>query len=128
MSRIFIACLLLITVNLAAQTPATRANYQAAARFSPKKLENWLPCGIFPRMTTTADSRKRVILPAAKPGDRFDVQISPDGAFILRRLEPVKKAVRPAKFKLVKKDGFTVIDTDRAPSLETIKELLADFP
>src|SRR5258706_15995269 len=39
MSRIFIACLLLITVNLSAQTPATRANYQAAARFSPKKLE-----------------------------------------------------------------------------------------
>jgi hypothetical protein len=78
-------------------------------------------------MTTIADSRKRVVLPAAKPGDRFDVQVSPDGAFILR-LEPVKKTVRPAKFKLVKKDGFRVIDTDRAPSLETIKELLANFP
>jgi len=79
-------------------------------------------------MTTTADSRKRVVLPAAKPGDRFDVQVSPDGAFILRRLEPVKKTVRPARFKLVKEDGFTVIDTDRAPSLETIRALLADFP
>lgn len=34
----------------------------------------------------------------------------------------------PPKFKLVKEDGYTVIETDRRVSLDTIKELLADFP
>ena len=79
-------------------------------------------------MTTTADSRKRVILPAAKPGDRFDVQVSPDGAFILRRLEPVKKANRPAKVTFVKEGRFTVGVLDRPINEEALKEALAEFP
>ncbi len=54
-------------------------------------------------MTVTADDKKRVVLPAAKPGDRFDVQVSAEGTFILRRLEPVlspaPKLVKPIPYK-----------------------------
>ncbi|MEY2429583.1 MAG: hypothetical protein QOJ40_2468 [Verrucomicrobiota bacterium] len=59
--------------------------------------------GDSPRMTVTADDRKRVVLTAAKPGDCFDVQVSGDGTFVLRRLEPVQspraKLVKPIPYK-----------------------------
>ena len=43
MPRILVIGLLLLAVNLyAQQTPITTANYQAAARFSPKKLEKMI--------------------------------------------------------------------------------------
>jgi len=43
MPRILVIGLLLLAVNLyARQTPITTANYQAAARFSPKKLEKMI--------------------------------------------------------------------------------------
>jgi hypothetical protein len=83
--------------------------------------------GKIPTMTITADAEKRVRLGLAKPGDRFDVQVTEDGAFLLRRLEPVK-GVAHSKVKLIKKNGFTVGHTDKQVSPETIKELLADFP
>src|SRR5438045_4042801 len=55
------------------------------------------------RMTVTADDRKRVVLPAAEPGDRFDLQTSGEGTFILRRLEPAQrspaKLVKPIPYK-----------------------------
>ena len=79
-------------------------------------------------MTTTADSRKRVILPAAKPGDRFDVQVSADGVFILRRLEPVKGPGRPAKVRFEKRGRYTVGVSDRPVDMKAVKKLLADFP
>ena len=44
-------------------------------------------------MTTTADSKRRVVLPTARPGDVFDVQRQADGHFVLVRLErPEPKA------------------------------------
>jgi hypothetical protein len=79
-------------------------------------------------MTTIADARKRVILKSAKPGDRFDVQVSGDGTFILRRLEPVKEKSRPAKVRFEKRGRFTVGVTDRPINMKAIKELLAGFP
>ncbi len=36
--------------------------------------------------TTTADSKKRVVIPEAQPGDIFDVQHQPDGRVVLVRL------------------------------------------
>ena len=57
-------------------------------------------------MTVTADSRKRVIIPACKPGERFDVQASGDGAFLLRRLEPV---TAPVVIPVRTKDGFIML-------------------
>lgn len=44
-------------------------------------------------MTTTADSKKRVVLPTARPGDVFDVQRFGEGQFMLVRLaHPEPKA------------------------------------
>lgn len=44
-------------------------------------------------MTTTADSKKRIVLPIARPGDVFDVQRFGEGQFMLVRLaHPEPKA------------------------------------
>jgi hypothetical protein len=91
-----------------------------------KAVELGLMMWEIPTMTTTADSRKRVILAAAKPGDRFDVQVSPDGAFILRRLKPV--ADQPVKGRLKKRGKYTVVVTDKPVDMKLVKKLLADFP
>jgi hypothetical protein len=48
-------------------------------------------------MTTTADSKKRIVLPTAKPGDVFDIQHRGDGRFMLLRLarpEPEPRLTR----------------------------------
>jgi len=37
---------------------------------------------------STADAKRRVVLPAAKPGDVFDIQSQGDGRLLLVRLEP----------------------------------------
>ena len=38
-------------------------------------------------MTTKADSKKRVVLPRAKPGEIYDVQQQGEGRYLLVRLE-----------------------------------------
>ena len=44
-------------------------------------------------MTTTTDSKKRVVLPMARPGDVFDVQRHGEGRFVLVHLvRPEPKA------------------------------------
>jgi hypothetical protein len=48
-------------------------------------------------MTTTADSKRRVVLPSARPGDVFDVQTQGEGHFTLVRLarpEPKPRLTR----------------------------------
>ena len=50
-----------------------------------------------PTMTTTADSKKRIVLPTARPGDVFDVQRQGEGSFVLVRLarpEPQARLTR----------------------------------
>lgn len=37
--------------------------------------------------TTTADAKKRIVLPSAKPGDVFEVQEAGDGRFVVVRLQ-----------------------------------------
>lgn len=38
-------------------------------------------------MTVKTDSKKRVVLPAARPGDVYDIQEQGDGRYLLVRLE-----------------------------------------
>ena len=78
-------------------------------------------------MTATADAKRRIYLKAVKPGDRFDVQESSKGIFVLRRLEPVGKG-KAAKIRFEKRGRFTVGVLDRPVDMEAVKELLADFP
>jgi len=40
-------------------------------------------------MTVTTDEKKRVVIPSARPGDRFDVQVTSEGKVVLTRLELV---------------------------------------
>ena len=78
-------------------------------------------------MTVVADNKKRVTLRLAKPGDRFDVQISPGGKFILTKLEPVRTTAS-AKVRIEKRGEYHVGILDRPINEEALKEALADFP
>jgi hypothetical protein len=55
-------------------------------------------------MTTTADSKKRVVLPVARPGDVFDIQRQGEGQFVLMRLarpEPKARLTRAECLKAI---------------------------
>jgi hypothetical protein len=75
--------------------------------------------------TLTTYKQNRVRIPGAEPGQVFACEKSRDGTITLTQ---VKKAERsedqPAKFRLVKEGGYTVIETDRNLSLGVIKEAL----
>ncbi len=49
-------------------------------------------------MTVTADAKKRVVLPPAKPGQCFDVRLSSDGRMVLTPMVP-----KPEPKKLIGK-------------------------
>ena len=72
-----------------------------------------------------ADDKKRVMLSQAKPGDRFDIQVSANG-YLLRRLEPVES--EPAKVRFIRRDGYTVAIADQPINEEALREALADVP
>ncbi len=78
-------------------------------------------------MTVVADNKKRVTLRLAKPGDRFDVQISPGGKFILTKLTPVR-AAPPAKVRIEKRGQYHVGVLNRPINEQALKEALAEFP
>lgn len=46
---------------------------------------------------STADAKRRVVLPAARPGDVFDIQNQGEGRLLLVRLEPPKAEARMSK-------------------------------
>lgn len=79
--------------------------------------------------TAIVDEKRRVRIPALKPGQVVAYEEVGNGIVTLTPMEPVKPpGARPAKCRLVKKNGFTVIETDRNVSMETLKELLAELP
>jgi hypothetical protein len=88
-------------------------------------LENTALSGDNPTMTVTADDKKRVVLPSAKPGDRFEVQTLATG-FVLQRLEPA--VAKAAKVTIEKRDGFSVGVLDRPIDENALREALDEFP
>ena len=78
-------------------------------------------------MTVVADNKKRVTLRLARPGDRFDVQVSPEGRFILTKLQPVRETP-PAKVRIEKRGRYHVGVLDHPIAEEALKEALAEFP
>jgi len=76
-------------------------------------------------MTVIADSRKRVILKPVKPGDRFDVHVSPEGKVVLTPLVPATQA---DTIRLVKKHGYTVAVGTRPITQEQVRAMLDEFP
>lgn len=77
-------------------------------------------------ITTKADSRKRVLVPHAKPGQEYAVQENANGSFTLTLVQP--KEPSPPACRLSMKDGFTVAVPAQPINEPAIKELLADFP
>ncbi len=78
-------------------------------------------------MTVVADAKKRVTLRRANPGDRFDVQIAPDGKYILTKLEPVK-APGPARARIQRRGLYHVGVLARPINEAALKEALGEFP
>ncbi len=77
-------------------------------------------------MTVITDNKCRVVLPMAKPGELYDVQFSDRGKLMLTKLEPVES--RPAKVRIVKRDGFTVGVLNQPINEASILDALSDFP
>ena len=78
-------------------------------------------------MTVVADSKKRVTLRRANPGDRFDVQISADGKYILTKLEPVRD-LPGAKVRIQRRGPYHIGVLDRPINEEALKKALEEFP
>lgn len=53
-------------------------------------------------MTTTADSKKRIVLPVASPGDVFDIQRQGEGRFVLQRLARPEPEARFSRAKCLR--------------------------
>lgn len=58
-------------------------------------------------------------------GDRFDVQVTPEGKVVLTRPE---LADQPESVRLVKKDGYTVARGTRRITQEQVRRALEEFP
>jgi hypothetical protein len=78
-------------------------------------------------MTVVTDSKKRVTLRYARPGDRFDVKFLADGKFVLTRLEPVPEP-QPVKPRFIKERGYTVGVGPQPITQEQVRALLDEFP
>lgn len=77
-------------------------------------------------ITTKADSRRRVVLPNAKPGQVYLVHDNPGGSFTLTVIKPAAPAA--PKCRLVKRGGYTVVEPSQPINEQAIQDLLTDFP
>jgi hypothetical protein len=77
-------------------------------------------------MTVKADNKRRVVLPSARAGDLFEVQVLGEGRLTLTRLEPIQD--RPARGRLEKRGKYTVLVTENAINEAALKAALAEFP
>jgi len=76
-------------------------------------------------MTAIADNKKRVTINTAKPGDRFDVQVSADGKVILTPL--VAKTHEVPIVKMIRnKDGFLLFPPGKAPDRAAIRAAIRE--
>lgn len=87
---------------------------------------NLFPWDIPTVITSRADSRKRVVVPRAKPGEVYAIQETGNGSFILTIVKPAEPP-RP-KCRVRKESGFTVVVPRQPINEDAIRELMADFP
>jgi len=78
-------------------------------------------------MTVVTDSKRRVTLRHAKPGERFDLQIPEEGKFVLTKLEPVKPGANKARL-MRGKAGYLVAVSERPITQDMVRAALHDFP
>jgi hypothetical protein len=77
-----------------------------------------------PIVSATVDSSKRVRIRQAKPGEEYQVEPIPSG-FMLTRLVKLKPE---GNYRLSRKNGYLMIETDREITAEEVNKALADFP
>jgi len=77
-------------------------------------------------MTVVADSKRRVVLPVAQPGDRFDLRVAEDGTVVLAKLGRVPS--QPAQVRVEQRNGFSVGVSDQPINDDALREALAEFP
>jgi hypothetical protein len=75
-------------------------------------------------MTVTTDAKKRVVLPGARPGESFDVQVVGEEF----RLTKLKLAARQDSIHLVRKHGYTLAAGTRPVTQEQVRTALDEFP
>jgi len=73
-----------------------------------------------PTMTAVTDNKKRVTIRTARPGDRFDVQVSGDGKILLTPLVPKDENV-PVVKAIRTREGFIMFPPGKRPSREAIR-------
>jgi len=71
-------------------------------------------------MTAVADNKKRVTIKTAKPGDRFDVRVAPDGTVTLKPLVPKGDDDVPTVKPIRTKEGFLMFPPGQGPNREEI--------
>ena len=112
------------TQNRKCPQPCAQLEFQSALLTKPC-FRRFL-VGSSPYMTAIADSKHRVTLRQARPGDRFDVEILAEGKYVLTRLEPTKPQPRRVRFE--KRSGYTVGISDQPVSEQAIRAALDEFP
>lgn len=75
-------------------------------------------------MKLTADNKKRMVVPDARPGDVFDYQRLGNGHFSLVRLE----RPTPPRVKLVRRHGYLVAVGSRTITCEETRKAMDEFP
>jgi hypothetical protein len=75
-------------------------------------------------MTTIVDERRRVVLPkSARPGEVYSVQKTAAGHFVLEKInQPLRRA------KLVRKNGFQMLDNGHRVTQQDVEQVMAEFP
>ena len=75
-------------------------------------------------MTVTADAKKRVPIRTAKPGDRFDLQLSGDGTVVLTPL--VTKDNVPVVKPIRTKEGWLMFPPEQGPDRAAIRAAIRE--
>jgi hypothetical protein len=92
----------------------------------PICLEKWVKRWDIPIVITLkADSRKRVTIPDAKPGQVLAYENNGDGSFVLTTVK-VQKNQPTAKLR--REHGRTLVVPNQPINLDAIKEMAAEFP
>jgi hypothetical protein len=97
-----------------------RGGWQLSLDIRPNKWE-------IPTMTVVTDSKKRVTLRLARPGDRFDVRAVSDGNYILTKLVPVLPR-DTAKVRIERRGRYRVGVLEHPIDGKSLKDAVAEFP
>jgi len=75
-------------------------------------------------VSATVDSRKRLRIRQAKAGEEYEIETLPNG-FRLTRLVKQQTA---GNYRIIRKHGYLMIETERKITTDEINKALADFP